>query len=71
MIHLGATPVNGVPRSMSFIQNLLLECCFLWHNQSILEPYDSLSILTETSFCGQYRCEPHSQADNITIFSMP
>jgi hypothetical protein len=49
MIHLGATRVNRVPQSMSFIQNLLFECCFLRHNQSILEPQDSFCILMETS----------------------
>jgi hypothetical protein len=34
---------------MSFIQNLLFQGVFLWHNQSILEPQCTLRILTEIS----------------------
>jgi hypothetical protein len=49
MIHLGTTRMNRVPRRMSFIYNLLFECFFPQHNQSILEPQGTLRILAETS----------------------
>jgi hypothetical protein len=34
---------------MGFIQNLLLQGFFLWHNQSILEPQCAFCILVLTS----------------------
>jgi hypothetical protein len=41
--------MNGVPRHMGLIQNLLLESFSLRHNQSILEPQCSFRILAEAS----------------------
>jgi hypothetical protein len=49
MIHLCAPRMNGVPRRMGFIQNLLLENFFLGHNQSFLKPQGPFHILAETS----------------------
>jgi hypothetical protein len=49
MIHLGAPRMNGLPRRMSFIQNLLLQRFSLWHNQPFLEPQCPFCILTEIS----------------------
>jgi hypothetical protein len=41
--------MNGVPRRMRFIQNLLLQSFSLRHNQSLFEPYGPFCILTEIS----------------------
>jgi hypothetical protein len=49
MIHLGAPRMNGVPRRMCFIQNLLLESLLLQHNQSLFEPQGPFYILVKTS----------------------
>jgi hypothetical protein len=49
MIHLGAPMMNGVPRHMGFIQNLLLQSLFLWYNQPFLEPQGPFRILVETT----------------------
>jgi hypothetical protein len=49
MVYLSAPRMKGVPRCMGFIQNLLLQCFFLRHYKSLLEPQGSFCILTETS----------------------
>jgi hypothetical protein len=49
MIHLSAPRMNGVPRYMGFMQNILLQSFFLRHYQSLLEQQGSFCILTESS----------------------
>jgi hypothetical protein len=49
MIHIGTIWMNRVPQGMSFIQVLLFQGLFLWHDQFILEAQCSLRILVETS----------------------
>jgi hypothetical protein len=41
--------MDGVPRCMGFIQNLLLESFSLGHYQPFLEPYGPFCILVKTS----------------------
>jgi hypothetical protein len=38
MIHLRATRVDGIFRSMSLIENLLAQLMVLWKNQAVFEP---------------------------------
>jgi hypothetical protein len=49
MIHLGTTQMNRAPRGMSFIQNLLFQDLFLWHNHPILKPQCTFCILMEAN----------------------
>jgi hypothetical protein len=49
MIHLSATRMNGIPRCMGFVQNLLFQSLFPRHYQSLLELQGSFRTLTETS----------------------
>jgi hypothetical protein len=49
MIHLSATRMNGVPRCMGFIQNLLLQSFFIRYNEPLFEPQGPFRILAQTS----------------------